>query len=169
MYWVFTVLTTVGFGDYAGTNTDEFIYSICLEFCGLSFFALLTGLITPLVTPEKDFNGLLMDKNDSLDLWIKKMQQANSTIYNMYIPADLYLSVSETVEEAFKNDHNLIIEEFPFYQQLSPKMQTDLINLIFIDFRRNFRHFFDPCDQGFINEIVINLLSRRYQKAKTGR
>ena len=169
MYWVFTVLTTVGYGDYTGTNSPEYIYSICLEFCGLSFFALLTGLITPLVTPEKDFNGLLMDKNDSLDLWIKKMQQANSTIYNLYIPADLYLSVSETVEEAFKNDHNLIIEEFQFYQQLSPKMQTDLINLIFGEFRRNFRHFFDPCDTGFINEIIISLLSRRYPKAKTGR
>jgi len=117
-----------------------------LEFCGLTFFALLTGLITPLVTPEKDFNGLLMDKTDTLDLWIKKIQQANSTLYNLYIPADLYLSVSETVEEAFKNDHNLIIEEFDFYEQLSPKMQTSLINLIFEDFRKNFRHFFDPCD-----------------------
>eukprot|EP00354_Favella_ehrenbergii_P009290 CAMPEP_0170476398 /NCGR_PEP_ID=MMETSP0123-20130129/17809_1 /TAXON_ID=182087 /ORGANISM="Favella ehrenbergii, Strain Fehren 1" /LENGTH=218 /DNA_ID=CAMNT_0010747389 /DNA_START=967 /DNA_END=1623 /DNA_ORIENTATION=- len=143
---VFTVLTTVGYGDYAGTNADEFIFSIVLEFCGLTFFALLTGLITPLVTPEKDFNGLLMDKTDTLDLWIKKIQQANSTLYNLYIPADLYLSVSETVEEAFKNDHNLIIEEFDFYEQLSPKMQTSLINLIFEDFRKNFRHFFDPCD-----------------------
>mmetsp|Transcript_13175 Transcript_13175/g.17899 ORF Transcript_13175/g.17899 Transcript_13175/m.17899 type:complete len:88 (-) Transcript_13175:1560-1823(-) len=87
-----------------------------------------------------------MDKTDTLDLWIKKIQQANSTLYNLYIPADLYLSVSETVEEAFKNDHNLIIEEFDFYEQLSPKMQTSLINLIFEDFRKNFRHFFDPCD-----------------------
>ena len=70
---MFTVLTTVGYGDYAGTNSTEFIFSIVLEFCGLSFFAILTGLITPLVTPEKDFNGLLMEKSDILDLWIKKI------------------------------------------------------------------------------------------------
>jgi hypothetical protein len=55
LYWVFTVLTTVGYGDFAGYNTTEFIFSICLEFCGLTFFALLTGLIAPLVTPQKDF------------------------------------------------------------------------------------------------------------------
>ena len=55
LYWVFTVLTTVGYGDYAGKNSAEFIFSITLEFCGLTFFALLTGLITPLVTPEIDF------------------------------------------------------------------------------------------------------------------
>ena len=112
---VFTVLTTVGYGDYAGQNSAEFIFSISLEFCGLTFFALLTGLITPLVTPEIDFQGMLMIKTDKLDFWIKKMQLANSTIRNFYIPANLYLNISETVEEAFKNDHNLIIEEFDFY------------------------------------------------------
>ena len=76
-----------------------------------------------------------MDKNDNLDVWIKKLQQANSTIRNLYIPTSLYLNISETVEESFKNDHNLIIEEFAFYEQLSPKMQTEVINLIFQDFR----------------------------------
>ena len=116
VYWVFTTLTTVGYGDYAGTNSIEYLYTIGLEFCGLSFFALLTGLLAlQLVTKEKDFYELLSDKNDALDRWIKKMQQANSTIYNIYVPADLYLSVCETVSEAFKNDFNLILEEFPFY------------------------------------------------------
>ncbi len=115
LYWIFTVLTTVGFGDFTGVSTDEYLFSICLEFCGLTFFSLLTGLITPLVTPDKNFVGMQLDKSDSLDLWIKKLQQANSTIVSFYLPAELYLSVSETVEEAFKNDYNLIIEEFPFY------------------------------------------------------
>ena len=43
------------------------------------------------------------------------MQWANSTIQHDYIPANLYLSISETVEEACKSDHNLIFEEFGFY------------------------------------------------------
>ena len=55
MYWIFTVLTTVGFGDFTGATSKEYVFSICLEFCGLTFFSLLTGLITPLVTPDKDF------------------------------------------------------------------------------------------------------------------
>ena len=87
----------------------------------------------------------------------------------LYVPANLYLSISETVEEAFKNDHNMIIEEFDFYQQLPPRVQTNLINLIFEDFRQNFRHFFDPCDTGFINEVIIRLYSRRYQRPTSGR
>ena len=115
LYWIFTVLTTVGFGDFTGGTSKEYIFSIVLEFCGLTFFSLLTGLITPLVTPDKDFKGMQLDRTDSLDLWIKKLQQANSTIVRFYLPAELYFSISETVEEAFKSDYNLIIEEFPFY------------------------------------------------------
>lgn len=58
VYWVFTVLTTVGYGDYSGSNSQEYIYCILLEFGGLTFFSLLTGLIPPLVTPEVDFQGM---------------------------------------------------------------------------------------------------------------
>ena len=56
------MLTTVGYGDYAGLGSEEFIFSVFLEFCGLSFFALLTGMIAPLVAPEKDFNALITEK-----------------------------------------------------------------------------------------------------------
>lgn len=110
-----------------------------------------------------------MIKNEQLDVWIKKLQLAQSAVRPYYIPTPLYLSIAETVEESFKNDHNLIIEEFQFYNQLSPKDQTKLINLIFEDFKRNFRHFFDPCDCGFVNEVIINLFSRRFEKPTKGR
>ena len=73
------MLTTVGYGDYAGLGSEEFIFSILLEFCGLSFFALLTGMIGPLVAPEKDFSVMTTEKTSELDIWIKKLQQANSS------------------------------------------------------------------------------------------
>lgn len=163
------MLTTVGYGDYSGFTSDEYLFTIALEFCGLNLFALLTVQIEPLVTPEIDFSAMLMIKIDKLDVWIKKMQQANSTIRSYYLPANLYMSISENVEEAFKNDHNLIIEEFDFYQQLAPRVQTKLIDLIFEEFRQNFRHFFDPCDRGFVNEAIMRLYSRRYHKPTSGR
>ena len=39
------MLTTVGYGDYAGQNSEEFIFSILIEFGGISFFAMLTVMI----------------------------------------------------------------------------------------------------------------------------
>ena len=63
---------------------------------------------------------------------------------------------------------NLIIESGPFYKQLSTKDQTVLLNHLssFSDFRRNFRPFFDPCEQGFINEVLVNLAVRRFPGRK---
>ena len=48
-YWINTVLTTVGFGDFSGGNSMEYLYSCLLEFVGLLFFSLMTGLIMELV------------------------------------------------------------------------------------------------------------------------
>ena len=51
-----------------------------------------------------------------------------------YIPANLYIRIVDNVEEAFAKDHNLIIEQFPFYQRLAPKWQTKVIQKVFNDF-----------------------------------
>ena len=39
IYWVCTVITTVGYGDYSGGTTLEYEYTMCLEFFGLLVFA----------------------------------------------------------------------------------------------------------------------------------
>lgn len=44
--------------------------------------------------------------------------------------------------ESFSGDHNMIIEEFGFYQQLPPRMQTELVNQIFGSFVDTFDDFF---------------------------
>ena len=73
LYWILTVFTTVGYGDYAGGNSREFVATIIFEFGGLMFFSLLTGLITPLVAPLQDFDGMMTEKLNEMNLWIKKL------------------------------------------------------------------------------------------------
>ena len=72
------------------------------------------------------------------------------------------------VEQAYLYDFNLIIEEFPFYQQLLPKLQTELIQntAVFQDFEKSFNHFFDECERGFTNEVIISLYCRIYTPGK---
>ena len=117
LYWILEVLSTVGYGDYAGAGTEEFLFTIFLEFCGITFFALLTGLIPELVEPEKDFNKLILDKTYKIDYWIIKLNQASYSLsyHKFYMPANLYLPSINCVEEAFERDHNMIIEQFGFY------------------------------------------------------
>ena len=62
------------------------------------------------------------------------------------------------------NDFNLIIEEGPFFSMMTPKMQTDLMETLFSDFINEFSHFFDSCEQGFMNEVIINMFARIREK-----
>jgi len=49
------------------------------------------------------------------------------------------------------------------YQQLTPKMQTELISKIFSKFIKRFQHFFNSCETGFRNEFIIQLYVRLHR------
>lgn len=135
-----------------------------LEFIGLSFFSFLMGSINAMLKKTDNFEDLIDEKLSMLDIWIKKIEKSNKPYY---IPPDLYSVIKQYVQDAFLHDFNLIIEEFPFYYQISPKMQTEITNTIFKDFIQNFRHFFDYCERGFTNELIINMYCRIYQPETT--
>ena len=99
----------------------------------MTFFSFLMGSINGIFSSADNFDDLIEGKLDSLDMWIKKIEKSNR---ELHIQPSLYNDIREYVEQAFLHDFNLVIEEFPFYQQLTPKMQTDLISKtkVFKDF-----------------------------------
>ena len=40
-YWVCTVITTVGYGDYTGSTTLEYIFSFAIMFFGFVIFSII--------------------------------------------------------------------------------------------------------------------------------
>ena len=112
-YWIFEVITTVGYGDYSGKTSEEYIFSIILEFLGLTFFSFLMGSINGIFNTSDSFDDLIEEKLDSLDMWIKKIEKSNKPFH---IQPTLYNDIRKYVEQAFKYDFNLVIEEFSFYQ-----------------------------------------------------
>lgn len=40
-YWVCTVVTTVGYGDYSGGTSIEYVFTFAIEFFGFVIFAAL--------------------------------------------------------------------------------------------------------------------------------
>ena len=61
-YFIFDVITTVGYGAYNGTTTYEYIFSIALEFMGLTFFAFLMGSINGILNTNDKFDDLIEGK-----------------------------------------------------------------------------------------------------------
>jgi hypothetical protein len=111
-YWIFEVITTVGYGDYSGASSEEYVFSIILEFLGLTFFSFLMGSINGIFNTTDSFEDLIEEKLDSLDMWIKKIEKSNKPYH---IQPTLYNDIRKYVEMAFLYDFNLVIEEFEFY------------------------------------------------------
>jgi hypothetical protein len=44
-YWVFEVLSTVGYGDFVGGTNSEYMITLLLEFTGLLIFAWIGMLL----------------------------------------------------------------------------------------------------------------------------
>jgi len=80
-YWIFEVITTVGYGDYSGKTSEEYIFSIGLEFLGLTFFSFLMGSINGIFNTSDNFDDLIEEKLDSLDMWIKKIEKSNKPFH----------------------------------------------------------------------------------------
>lgn len=64
-----------------------------------------------------------------------------------YIDPNLYFKIVRSMEDAFLNDFNMIIDEYSFYQKLTPKMQNELIKAIFPAFHKQFsKSLFNSCE-----------------------
>ena len=43
LYWVFQSITTVGYGDYNSKRSIEYMFTMVLEFLGVTFFSIMTA------------------------------------------------------------------------------------------------------------------------------
>ena len=121
LYWICTVLTTVGYGDFSGQNEREYLYSIFLEFGGLLLFSILTGLLIQLISIPPNFEDICAKYLEDLNVWIMKLEIANDNSREIHMPAILYSRIVTQTEAAFRHDHNLIVESADFYRHLKPK------------------------------------------------
>lgn len=124
------------------------------------------GSINGIFNTSDNFEDLIDEKLDQLDMWIKKIEKSNKPFH---IQPYLYNDIKQYINQAFLYDYNLVIEEFQFFQQITPKMQTELIlsTYQFKKFEKNFNHFFEECEQGFVNELIIRLYCRIQNPGKT--
>lgn len=114
-YFISQTITTVGYGDVCGNTGQEFAFAMCVEFVGLTFFSYLTGTISVMFVGNQSFDTLINAKMDQLDLWLLRLEFCNR---EEKIPNRLYLEIREYIQDALVYDYNLIIEEYPFYNEL---------------------------------------------------
>jgi hypothetical protein len=106
-------ITTVGYGDYSGGTKAEYLFSMIVEFFGLSLCSILMFAVTKIFADEFTFEKFIEENFQRLDIWIKKVERCNKP---RYINPSLCQKIRKNIENAFSYDFNVIIEEFDFYE-----------------------------------------------------
>jgi hypothetical protein len=76
-YWIMETVSTVGFGDYAGGTKAEYLFSMIVEFSGITLTAILMFQMERVTKQEFSFDTYIRDKYQSLDIWITKIEKSN--------------------------------------------------------------------------------------------
>jgi hypothetical protein len=158
-YWVFTLIGTVGYGDFTGGTTGEYLVSIAMEYTGIIVFTILTLFVNQLIASGLSYEKFIGEKFRVLEEWIVKVERCN---WPRNLDPSRLVAIRKNLEDAFEYDFNVIIEEFHFYQNLSPHLRSELMVELFGPFEKKFNLFFGELERLFINEIVINLFARTY-------
>lgn len=160
-YWICTVITTVGYGDYAGGSTLEYQFTTAVEFLGFVLFAMLQIAVLQFVTlKNRNFGSFLTNIEMEALAWFNRLERASGA---GSLPRGLYESMKDRITWSFRNDHTIILNEYDFFRVLPPKMQNELIEYLFgQEFRGKFQHIFEGCERTFVNRVIVNLIYKSY-------
>ena len=127
-YWIVETITTVGYGDYSGEQNEEIVFTMVLQFIGLTFFSLLMASVKDMLFRNTQFTNHIEKKEENLELWVSQLEEANKKkTMTMY----MYYEIKRYLENSMMNDHNMIIEEYDFFNQLPPELQLDVVEHVF--------------------------------------
>eukprot|EP01017_Pseudomicrothorax_dubius_P040668 TRINITY_DN639_c0_g1_i1.p1 TRINITY_DN639_c0_g1~~TRINITY_DN639_c0_g1_i1.p1 ORF type:complete len:723 (-),score=156.32 TRINITY_DN639_c0_g1_i1:1838-4006(-) len=162
IYWVFTTLSTVGYGDFYPFTTNEYLFTMSIEFLGVFLFAYAMGNINNLVQKlDDDHIEIIENEQEQLDQWIMKIDNSNPT---RKLQPELIDRVKEFFMVYWQKDHTTIQDEYPFLSQLPIQTKHKLVYHLFGDFAKQFKIFFDGLEEAFKIEILVNLYPRKFEK-----
>ena len=100
VYWVMTTFTTVGYGDYAGKTSGEYVLSILFEMTGIMFSAFTIGIVSQSFISQTGYSNDIAEKLAELDVWLKKIEisrKHESETTTRFIHASLYYEATEYI------------------------------------------------------------------------
>ena len=94
IYWVTATLTTVGYGDFRGFTTEEYGYSMLVEFFGFIVFGTIMSSIQNVLLNDSGSNEGIEQVLERVDLWLVSLDQLKAS---KPIPRLLYENIKQYI------------------------------------------------------------------------
>jgi Ion channel len=161
-YWVVTTLTTIGYGDYKGFTTNEYMYTMFVEFAGIAFFSFIMGSINNVFFSDDDLD-MIEEQLERVNIWLVKLDNSRM---EKTLPEVLYIAIGNFIKESLSYDHKKLISGFEFLEQLKPSLRSRLVHELFPKFFKEFEHLFEfelaICGKEFMAYFVTKLYCRLF-------
>lgn len=178
IYWTFTTLTTVGYGDISAKTNFQMLFTCCAQVLGVGVFGFVLSNVASLLSRMDAAREHHMDNLDRVETFMKLHDIPNETKLNIRSYYHyLWKARKGYQERALLNDlptkiqsdlffhiNKAIIEKVPFLQAASRELIEDLMNQleprIYVPGERIFR-IDEPGDAlYFIHSGKVDILSR---------
>lgn len=122
IYWVMSTLTTIGYGDFSGTTTYEYIFQIFTIFIGIGFFSYIVANFNSMLIQIDSLEELQHERESSILIWQLSLNRAYK---DKQLSSDYYNHMNQFFVSYWSLDYNKI-KENEFYQKLKPRLQNEL-------------------------------------------
>lgn len=144
LYLMTTTISTVGYGDFKGFYSVEPYWHFEMTYL---IFVTITGIILFGTVANQIFKyKTLLTVHEMVNVRVKEieiyMYQISATLEEN-IPLQYIHQCKKHVELSIRNSTKFHFKENPFYQQLSPKLQTKLVKICLVKEARMFHYFFN--------------------------
>ena len=142
LYWTYTTLFTVGYGDIHATNTGERFYSTLVTFCACVVFGAIIARIKMVVDSQNLMKKDLRMKMDNFKAFLDEK------------------NVTGTLKSRSKDAYAYYLQMVPnlgekgFYEELPKVMKHQFVSSKF-RFQINNVHFFRNSDMDLISQLII--------------
>jgi len=155
IYYTVVTFTTVGYGDYLPQTNEEYLFIMALEFLGIAVFSMVMGSISEVFVSSPDSVDKYEQKMEEADRWMVSLDEANKT---KVLGEKLYKKIRQYIEASFSKDFNMIIEGYPFFDQIKPRLRYKICMEIFKDFFHEFKYLFKQdyfvADKEFVSRFL---------------
>lgn len=151
----------MGYGDYAAGTQAEYVFAIVLEFTGVAVMSVLMYIVGNIASSGSSYHAQIDQKFSDLELWVTRLEKCNQP---KHLQPRIQHGITTSLQRYFRYNFNQLVnlDRMGFYEKLPPRMQTELVQVLFKDFISKFDHFFEGLEQGFLNEMIINMYARTF-------
>lgn len=143
MYFAFTTLSTVGFGDYAPRSNAERLVFTWVLLGGVAIFSYIMGVFIEILQSIFALTADVQD-DESLSRWFGLIKRFN---YGRPVSQELKEKIEQYFTYRWTNDKNIAIcteADLKIFDELPPDTQQKLYSeFLFKIFIKNFKKFFE--------------------------